>query len=235
MVLVAGGCGASGTDAPRPSPLPGAVLQRLLAEDADEHNAGAVALVKTDGRTWTGASGSYQGEREAHPGDRFDIGSTGKTFVATVVLQLVEEGRLSLDDSVEQLLPGKVEGGGRVLLRQLLNHTSGLTVTPSGRITVSNPPGTVYGYSNTDYGLLENVVSQMTGRRRGQEVRDRILLPLGLEDTWLTRGAHRRPGSGPRRAPAPCACHPGADRTRQRPTSLASSRLCSAASCSART
>jgi D-alanyl-D-alanine carboxypeptidase len=185
MVLVAGSCGESKTKAPRPSPLPGSVLQRLLAADADEHHAGAIALVETGGRTWLGAVGDYQG-KQAHPGDRFDIGSTGKTFVATVVLQLVEEGRLSLDDSVERWLPGKVDGGRLVLIRHLLNHTSGLTVTPSGRITVINPPGTTYGYSNTDYGLLENVVSEVTGRRLGQEVRDRILVPLGLEDTFLT-------------------------------------------------
>jgi D-alanyl-D-alanine carboxypeptidase len=185
-VAVSSGCGASGTKSPRPSPLPGAVLQRMLADDAEERHAGAIALVETDGRTWVGAAGGYQGKREAHPGDRFDIGSTGKTFVATVVLQLVEEGRLSLDDSVEQWLPGKVDGGRLVLIRHLLNHTSGLTVSPSGGITVINPPGTVYGYSNTDYGLLEAIVPQVTGRRLGQEVRDRILLPLGLGATWMT-------------------------------------------------
>ena len=154
----------------------------MLAEDADEHHAGAIALVRTDGRTWLGAAGAYQ-DHPAHPGDRFDIGSTGKTFVATVVLQLVEEGRLSLDDSVERWLPGKIDGGRRVLIRNLLNHTSGLTVTPSGRITVINPPGTVYGYSNTDFGLLEAIVAEVTGRRPGQEVRDRIVDPLGLEDS----------------------------------------------------
>jgi D-alanyl-D-alanine carboxypeptidase len=102
------------------------------------------------------------------------------------VLQLVEEGRLSLDDSVERWLPGKVDGGRLVLIRHLLNHTSGLIVNPSGRIAVINPPGKVYGYSNTDYGLLENIVSEVTGRRLGQEVRDRILVPLGLEDTFST-------------------------------------------------
>lgn len=190
MVTVSSGCTASETNALRPSALPGAVLQRMLVEDADEHNAGAIALVETDGRTWLGAAGGYQGKREAHPGDRFDIGSTGKTFVATVVLQLVEEGRLSLDDSIEQWLPGKVDGGRLVLIRHLLNHTSGLTVSPSGGISVINPPGTMFGYSNTDYGVLEAIVPRVTGRRVGQEVRDRILVPLGLEETWMSpRGA----------------------------------------------
>lgn len=198
MVAVSSGCAASGAKAPRPSPLPGTVLQRMLAEDANQHNAGAIALVEADGRTWVGAAGDYQGKHEAHPGDRFDMGSTGKTFLATVVLQLVEEGRLSLDDSLEQWLPGEVDGGRLVLIRHLLNHTSGLTVSPSGRITVINPPGTVYGYTNTEYGLLGNIVSEVTGRRAGQEVRDRILVPLGLEDTFLTPKGSSPPWLGAR-------------------------------------
>jgi len=198
MVVVSSACGASATKAPRSSPLPGAALQRLLAEDADEHNAGTIALVGSDGRTWLGAAGGYQGKREAHPGDRFDIGSTGKTYVATVVLQLVEEGRLSLDDSIEQWLPGKVDGGRLVLISHLLNHTSGLTVSPSGGISVINPPGKMFGYSNTDYGLLEAIVPRVTGRRLGQEVRDRILVPLGLEDTFLTPKGSSPPWLGAR-------------------------------------
>ncbi|MEV1066919.1 serine hydrolase domain-containing protein [Streptomyces sp. NPDC050263] len=64
------------------------------------------------------------------PGDRFRMASATKTFVATVVLQLVGEGRLSLDDTVEKWLPGVVSGNGndgsKVTVRQLLQHTSGL-------------------------------------------------------------------------------------------------------------
>ncbi|MDQ1022882.1 D-alanyl-D-alanine carboxypeptidase [Streptomyces umbrinus] len=64
------------------------------------------------------------------PGDRFRIASTTKTFVAAVVLQLVGEGRLSLDDTVEHWLPGVVSGNGNdgsaITVRQLLQHTSGL-------------------------------------------------------------------------------------------------------------
>jgi D-alanyl-D-alanine carboxypeptidase len=68
--------------------------------------------------------------RAADVRDRFRIASTTKAFVATVMLQLVGEGRVSLDDSVERWLPGVVSGngndGGDVTVRQLLNHTSGL-------------------------------------------------------------------------------------------------------------
>lgn len=69
-------------------------------------------------------------KRKARPGDKFRIASATKTYVSTVVLQLVGEGRLSLDDTVEDVLPGVVSGNGndgsRITVRQLLNHTSGL-------------------------------------------------------------------------------------------------------------
>ncbi|WP_405618809.1 serine hydrolase domain-containing protein [Streptomyces sp. NBC_01508] len=68
--------------------------------------------------------------RTARPGDRFRIASATKTYVSTVVLQLVGEGRLSLNDTVEEWLPGVVSGNGndgaKITVRQLLNHTSGL-------------------------------------------------------------------------------------------------------------
>ncbi|MEU5893839.1 serine hydrolase domain-containing protein [Streptomyces sp. NPDC047461] len=68
--------------------------------------------------------------RAAGVRDRFRIASTTKAFVATVILQLVGEGRMSLDDSVERWLPGVVSGNGNdgrdITVRQLLNHTSGL-------------------------------------------------------------------------------------------------------------
>jgi D-alanyl-D-alanine carboxypeptidase len=76
-----------------------------------------------------GVADTTTGDR-ARPTDAFRTGSTTKTFVATVVLQLVGEGRLSLDDTVEQWLPGVVSGngndGGDITVRQLLQHTSGL-------------------------------------------------------------------------------------------------------------
>ncbi|WNE97811.1 serine hydrolase [Streptomyces luomodiensis] len=66
----------------------------------------------------------------ARAGDRFRIGSATKTFVSTVILQLVGEGRISLDDTVDHWLPGAVSGNGNdgrdITVRQLLQHTSGL-------------------------------------------------------------------------------------------------------------
>ncbi|MFD9224165.1 serine hydrolase domain-containing protein [Streptomyces sp. NPDC060064] len=93
---------------------------------------GVVAQARDRDGTWSGTAGvaNLRTGRERLPQDRFRVGSITKTFVATVVLQLEAEGRLSLDDTVEQWLPGVVRGNGhdgrRITLRQLLNHTSGI-------------------------------------------------------------------------------------------------------------
>jgi D-alanyl-D-alanine carboxypeptidase len=109
-------------------PLDPATLQLLLDGVVEAGAPGAVALVRTGRGTWQGASGlgDLHAKRPARAGDRFRIGSVTKSFVATVVLQLVGEGRLRLDDSLQQWLPGAVPSGQRITIRQLLNHTSGL-------------------------------------------------------------------------------------------------------------
>ncbi|MER5930872.1 serine hydrolase domain-containing protein [Streptomyces sp. NPDC002054] len=93
---------------------------------------GALAVAERGRHTWAGAAGKGDlrtGEKRQAQ-DRFRAGSITKTFVATVLLQLEAEGKLSLDDSVEKWLPGLVQGNGhsgrKITLRQLLNHTSGV-------------------------------------------------------------------------------------------------------------
>ncbi|GAA2525116.1 MULTISPECIES: serine hydrolase domain-containing protein [Streptomyces] len=82
--------------------------------------------------TWaaTAGVGDLRTGKKRSPQDRYRVGSITKTFVATVLLQLEAEGKLSLDDTVDTWLPGLVTGNGhdgtRITLRQLLNHTSGV-------------------------------------------------------------------------------------------------------------
>ncbi|MFJ7073331.1 serine hydrolase domain-containing protein [Streptomyces sp. NPDC098781] len=93
---------------------------------------GVTATVKDGHRTWsaTAGVGNLRTGKPRSADDRYRVGSITKTFVATVLLQLEAEGRLSLDDTVEKWLPGLVRGnghdGGRITLRRLLNHTSGI-------------------------------------------------------------------------------------------------------------
>ena len=174
---------------------------------------GVVVLVRRDGRTVRLASG-YSNLAKKTPmrvGDRFRIGSVTKSFVATVVLQLVGEGKLSLDDSIERWLPGLVPNGGNITVRQLLSHRSGLfdyfgdervlkpylngnfgyVWTPPKLVAVSTAhppvfePGAKFSYSNTNYIVLGLIVEAVTGNPVGAELRQRIFEPLGLRSTLL--------------------------------------------------
>lgn len=93
---------------------------------------GGIVLAELGNDTWAGRAGTADltTGRKPRADDRFRIGSITKTFVATVMLQLEEEGRLSLDDTVDHWLPGLVRGNGhdgsKIKIRQLLNHTSGI-------------------------------------------------------------------------------------------------------------
>lgn len=117
-------------------PLQQSELAATLQADVDEHErhgvVGVVAQVSIDDdvvRARAGESSLGSGTPVAFD-TRFRMGSNTKTFVAVVVLQLAEEGALSLDDTVEKWLPGVVTGNGndgsRVTLRELLQHMSGL-------------------------------------------------------------------------------------------------------------
>jgi D-alanyl-D-alanine carboxypeptidase len=140
--------------------------------------------------------------------DRFRIASLTKTFVSVVVLQLVGEGKLSLNDAVHSRLPGLVPNGRNITIRQLLNHTSGLfdyiedqnvfrrlvnnplrVWSPQELIAVGTShaalfaPGRGWAYSNTGYLLLGLTVEKATGNSLGAELRQRIFVPLGLRGT----------------------------------------------------
>lgn len=153
-------------------------------------------------------------------GDEFRMGSNTKTMMATLVLQLVGQGRLALSDPVDKWLPGQVPNGHAITLRMLLNHTSGLfdytddtALWPSilGRdqrawtsaqllaVGVTHDPlfapGTKWSYSNTNYAAIGAVLEKATGRSLADLVRDRITRPLGLKHTYFApdsawRGPH---------------------------------------------
>lgn len=143
---------------------------------------------------------------------RFRIGSVTKTFVATVVLQLVDEGRIALDAPIADGLPSVVPDEQRITVRQLLNHTSGLydymkepgmstnRWRGADRFLGSHPdqllatafrhppyfaPGTGFRYSNTNYVVLGKLVERLTGNAYGAEIARRILRPLDLSHTLL--------------------------------------------------
>jgi D-alanyl-D-alanine carboxypeptidase len=171
-------------------------------------------LITADGAHIVVTSGvtDTTSNEKVDPEGSFRIGSDTKPFVATVVLQLVGEGVLSLDDTVQHHLPGVVIGnendGNAITVRHLLQHTSGIHDDDPGHNTsqqylerrfhpyspeelvaraMSHPPdfapGTAWAYSNTGYLLLAMLVEQLTGRPWYEEADTRIMKPLNLEHT----------------------------------------------------
>lgn len=202
---------ATPTAVPSPSPaVPGLALQLQLDSLRSQLSIPGmtVAILWNDGRSWVGASGEADvaAARPVMPDTGFALASISKTFTAAVVLQLVEQGLLRLDEPVAPWLPA-YRLDRRITVRMLLDHTSGLpdfflnrkidrplqsapdaTWTPArswGYVAAKRPvPGTRWTYSNTNYLLLGELVTAVTGRPLSTEVRDRLLDPLGLADTW---------------------------------------------------
>jgi uncharacterized protein (TIGR02145 family) len=86
----------------------------------------SAAVILPDGETWVGTSGISHGTTPITPDMLFAIGSAQKMFVGAAILQLAEEGRISLDDSLHEWLPPLPYVDSTITIRQLLNHTSGL-------------------------------------------------------------------------------------------------------------
>ena len=147
------------------------------------------------------------------------IGSNTKTFVAVVVMQMVQEGKVGLDEPIETYLPGLIKGEGidasKITVRQLLQHTSGLPeytdyyfssnaaaleniqhYIPARDlldVALSKPaafePGTQWSYSNTNYIVLGMLIERVSQRPVGEQIDQRIIKRLGLSHTYF-------PGNG---------------------------------------
>jgi len=138
------------------------------------------------------------------PDAAWNVGSVTKTFVAVVVLQLAEEGRIDLDAGIDTYVPDLLAGADRITPRQLLQHTSGLGEyldqppvvadrqrqwTPSELIAVAEAagrvgePGGPHHYSNANYIVLGEIIQQVTGNSWAEEVQSRIVEPLGMTNT----------------------------------------------------
>jgi D-alanyl-D-alanine carboxypeptidase len=171
---------------------------------------GAQIAVSWDGsRTWSGASGVMRDGRTRLGVDQpMVIGSVTKTFTAALVLQLAEEGRISLDASVAGYLPA-LALDPRITVRELLSHTSGLAdfyhplakkllsqpdrVWTSGEVLgrIGRPwfePGADWAYSNTNYVVLGLLAEAVSGETAARLLAERLLGPLDLDHTRLTTG-----------------------------------------------
>ncbi len=240
VAATAGPAGAASRPAPAPSPgggparrspsagavpVPPLNVPALRAALADlEHPQLTAAQLRVSGSAgrWCGTEGVADRAtgRAVHERDTFRIGSITKAFVATVVLQLAAERRLSPEQPVQRLLPGVLPSRfPPITVSQLLNHTSGLPDEPDPPYDPSSPediarhrydrwtpeqlvaqvshgpmkftPGTKQEYRGINYVLLALLIERLTGCRYGEAITHRILRPLDLRHTTV-------PGNDPR-------------------------------------
>ncbi|GHF73102.1 serine hydrolase [Streptomyces mashuensis] len=185
-----------------------AATQAALQELQAVGGPGAGLYAGDRGESWSLAvgTGDTGGQRPVRPTEHFRIGSQTKTFTAVAVVQLADEGKVSLDAPIERYLPGVVSGNGydgnAITVRQLLQHTSGIPTSnpaaqagPDGTYTLaalvrdglSHPPasapGAAFHYSNTNFEILGMLVEKITGTPVGRVITSRIIEPLGLTET----------------------------------------------------
>lgn len=168
---------------------------------------GAMAVRRADGTFWSGAVGDIDIvlATKTSPDSRFRIWSISKTMTAAIALQLVDEGKLALDDPLSRWFP-QFPKSAQIKLRQLLSHTSGIPDyftdpavvaawadfwTPAQMIAVAarlprlSEPGVAWNYSNTNYVLLGRVIEMTTGNSLSHELHTRLFSPLGLHNTFI--------------------------------------------------
>ena len=184
LTLVALSVSASACGTESPEPAVEDLAGRAEALVAAYHEAGlydgAVLIAQGDSVIYAGAVG--MADREAGAANtvdtRFCIASVTKQFTAALVLQLVEDGLIDLDAPIATYLPDGPSYGNRVTVHHLLAQTSGV---PEDGDALSFEPGTEYQYSNPNYGLLAEAVEAVTGQTYAEALRERLLVPLGLD------------------------------------------------------
>lgn len=179
---------------------------------------GIVALVVDHQRgiDWMYTAGVSNKDTQAQMDSSFTfrIASNTKTFTGTVLLQLVDEGKLTLNDKLSKYFPDYPKSDS-ITVAMLLNMSSGVfdyfydeqfldsyltnplkVYSPlelaliAGSNLFTNNPGTGWAYSNTNYILLGMVIEKITGNAVGEEINNRILLPMQLTSTgYLYTGA----------------------------------------------
>lgn len=139
------------------------------------------------------------------PDTKFRLGSITKQFTAALILQLVEQGKLKLDDPISKYYTDAPKAWEKVTIHNLLNHTSGIPsytsiphffVTGSTlplkpaeivKLTQDKPlefePGTTFSYDNSGYILLGYVIEKITGNKYADQLQQSILNPLGMKDS----------------------------------------------------
>jgi CubicO group peptidase (beta-lactamase class C family) len=189
-------------------------VRALIRRAIDDGVPSIAVAVAKDGRIiWEEGFGTADRERgtPAGPHTMYSLASISKPFTATGLMKLVERGRVQLDRPANEYLgAGRLTGlasdASQATVRHVMGHTAGLPLhyqffytnaayrRPPMDTTISrygilvNPPGEVYQYSNLGYGILDHIISRVSGRSHADYMRAEVFLPLGLTHTSVDIG-----------------------------------------------
>jgi len=185
-------------------------LDELFARQFKASAPGCAVLVAQKGVViYKKAFGSAQLELNVpmQPDMVFKIASITKQFTAVAILQLVEQGKIGLQDSLQKYIPDFPSKGHTITIEHLLTHTSGIRdymqidyrgtnmerwdYTPKQLIdsfkhyALAFEPGTKYSYSNSGYYLLGYIIEKVSGKPYQLYIQDNLLKPLGLNHSFF--------------------------------------------------
>jgi D-alanyl-D-alanine carboxypeptidase len=207
VALGLGGCGGGNSPLPQAGSLGDTVDGLARAEIQQSGVPGmAVAIAKNGTILYEQGYGVIDLSSQQPTDSKviFEIGSITKQFTAALIMKLEEQGRLRLDDSVANYLPG-YGFSAAITIRMLLTHTSGLAdftnfadlgqwvkhgisetaaLTEIARAGLQFQPGSRYAYSNSNFYLLGSVIEKLTGESYAANLERSIFQPLGLQNTY---------------------------------------------------
>ncbi len=189
-------------------PLPD-TIQEQINEAIEYEFEGMIVYVDKAGKPPALYSGGWDNRENKIPADPqslFKIASISKLYVAVAITKLVHENRLSLDEKLSDYFPelvGRIENSKEITLRLMVQHRSGIpNFTDNSDFWKNSPetsretlefaldlpanfkPDKNYGYSNTNYLLLREIIEKVVGYSHHEYIKEQILMPLGLNNTF---------------------------------------------------
>lgn len=193
-------------------PLPDTV-QEQVDETIDHGFDGIIVYVDESGQPPAFYAAGWHDRKKEIPANQnalFKIASISKLYVAVAIAKLVKDNRLSLDKTLADYFPellGRIENADKITLRMMVQHRSGIpNYTDSYNYWIDPPasnaeklelvldlpanfkPGEDYGYSNTNYLLIRELMDKVLGYSHFQYIREKILAPLNLNNTFGSLG-----------------------------------------------
>jgi len=184
-------------------------IDDLISKRLDKISPGCAILISRKGEIfYQKAFGTADLELNVptQPNMVFRIGSITKQFTAVAILQLVEQGKISLTDSLQHFINGFPPKGHRITIENLLTQTSGITDYLNLETNLPNPfridfstkaiidslkslplefvPNTKFAYSNSNYFLLGYIIEQVTGKSYQDYLKENLFIPLGMANTY---------------------------------------------------